>query len=54
MNKTPSSHILSILLLGAAFTLHAQTTETKPKAKKPAFVIPADINGLKRIVATRA
>ena len=43
--------ILPALLLGAAFTLHAQNTETKPKAKKPAFVIPADVNGLKTIIA---
>jgi GMP synthase-like glutamine amidotransferase len=46
--------ILPALLLGVAFTLHAQTTETKPKAKKPAFVIPADVNGLKTIIAAPA
>ena len=46
--------ILSTLLLGATSTLHAQTTETKPKPKAPPFVIPADINGLKTIIAAPA
>ena len=46
--------IVSALLLGTAFTLHAQTTETKPKPKAPPFVIPPDINGLKTIIAAPA
>jgi Biotin-protein ligase, N terminal len=46
--------IFPALLLGAAFTLHAQTTETKPKPKAPPFVIPADINGLKTIITAPA
>ena len=55
MNLTPSLRLLlPALLLGAAFTLHAQTTETKPKPKAPPFVIPADINGLKTIIAAPA
>jgi GMP synthase-like glutamine amidotransferase len=49
-----SRFILPALLLGAAFTLHAQTTENKPATKKPAFVIPPDINGLKTIIAVPA
>ncbi|MEQ1850259.1 MAG: BPL-N domain-containing protein [Chthoniobacteraceae bacterium] len=46
--------ILPALLLGSALTLHAQTTETKPKPKAPPFVIPTDINGLKTIITAPA
>ena len=55
MKKHPSFRIaVSALLLGVALPLHAQTTETKPPAKATAFVIPADINGLKTIIAAPA
>lgn len=53
---TSSSHclILSAILLGAAFTLSAQDTESTPRTKKPPFAIPPDINGLKTIIAPPA
>lgn len=50
MKKSIARHlILSVLVLGSAFTLHAQTIAPKPKAAP--FVIPPDINGLKTIIA---
>ena len=54
MNTIPFRLILSALLLGAASTLQAQTTESTPKPKAPPFVIPADINGLRTIIAAPA
>ena len=54
MNPTPSRLIFSALLLGATLPLQAQNAEPKPTAKAPAFVIPADINGLKTIIAPPA
>ena len=46
--------ILPALIFGAALTLQAQTTETKPKPKAPPFVVPPDVNGLKTIIAAPA
>ena len=48
--------VFSLLALGAAFPLNAQTAEVrpKPKAKAAPFVIPPDINGLKTIIAPPA
>ena len=43
--------LLSGGLLVVAVGLHAQTATFKAKAKAPAFVIPPDINGLKKIIA---
>lgn len=46
--------IFALLLLGATDTIQAQTADDKPKTKKTPFVIPADINGLKTIIAPPA
>jgi hypothetical protein len=52
MNASLSKRlILSILLFWTAFPLQAQDAESEPKAKKAAFSIPPDVNGLKTIIA---
>jgi hypothetical protein len=43
--------LLTALILGAALTLQAQTTESIAKVEAPPFVIPPDINGMKTIIA---
>jgi hypothetical protein len=50
----PLPFTIAALMLGAVFPLQAQPAESKPTAKAPTFVIPADINALKTIIAAPA
>ena len=54
MNTIPFRLILPALMLWAASHIQAQTAAGKPKAKAQPFVIPADINGLRTIIAAPA